>query len=192
MRKASRPNYYTSIVVLNIPSRALVLLVGASGSGKSTFARKHFKSTEIVSSDALRAAVSDDEADQSASADAFEVLRLITGKRLRRGRLTVVDATSVQRDSRRSLRALAASHGRPAIAIVLHLPLETCLTRLQSRTDRLVAPEVVQKQTEDLAASLPGLPSEGFEQVYVLENTEDIDSSQVFLAFSSSNPFGTV
>src|SRR5258706_1742537 len=113
LRKASRPNYYTAIVVLNIPSRALVLLVGASGSGKSTFARKHFKSTEIVSSDGLRAAVSDDEADQSASGDAFEVLRLITGKRLRRGRLTVIDATNVQRDSRRSLLAIAAPYGMP-------------------------------------------------------------------------------
>jgi protein phosphatase len=179
-------------VVLNIPSRALVLLVGASGSGKSTFARKHFKSTEIVSSDALRAAVSDDEADQSASADAFEVLRLITGKRLRRGRLTVIDATSVQRDSRRSLRALAARYGRPAIAIVRHLPLETCLARLQSRRDRLVPLEVVQKQTEDLEASMAGFPAEGFEQVYVFDNAEDIDFCRVFLAFSSSNPFGTV
>src|SRR6476661_8305210 len=103
LRKASRPNYYTAIVVLNIPSRALVLLVGAAGCGKSTFARKHFKSTEIVSSDALRAAVSDDETDQTPSGNAFEALRLITGKRLRRGRLTVIDATSVQRDSRRSL-----------------------------------------------------------------------------------------
>src|SRR5436190_2932431 len=107
-RKASRPNYYTSIVVLNIPSRALVLLVGASGCGKTTFARKHFKGTEIVSSDALRAAVSDDEADQSASGDAFEVLRLITGKRLHRGRLTVIDATNIQRDARRSLLSMAA------------------------------------------------------------------------------------
>jgi protein phosphatase len=177
---ASRPNYYTSIVVLNIPARALVLLVGASGCGKTTFARKHFKSTEIVSSDALRAAVSDDEADQSASADAFEVLRLLTGKRLRRGRLTVIDATSVQRDARRSLLALAARHGRPTIAIVLHLPLEACLARIESRTDRAVAPEVVQKQTSDLDASLPGLGNEGFEQVYLLENAEDIDSAQVF------------
>ena len=173
-------------MVLNIPSRALVLLVGASGCGKSTFARKHFKSTEIVSSDALRAAVSDDEADQSASGDAFEVLRLITEKRLRRGRLTVIDATNVQRDSRRTLLAIAARNGRPAIAVVLHLPLEACLARLQARKDRLVAPEVVEKQTADLAVSLPGLPGEGFDQVYVLENTEDIDSSQVFLAFSSS------
>ena len=172
-------------MVLNIPSRALVLLVGAAGCGKSTFARKHFKSTEIVSSDALRAAVSDDESDQSASADAFEVLRLITGKRLRRGRLTVIDATSVQRDARRSLLALAARYGRPSIAIALHLPLEICLGRLQSRRDRLVAPEVVEKQTADLDASLPGLAAEGFEQVYLLENAEDINSSQVFIADSS-------
>jgi predicted kinase len=171
-------------VVLNIPARALVLLVGASGCGKSTFARKHFKSTEIVSSDALRAAISDDEADQSASGDAFEVLRLIAGKRLRRGRLTVIDATSVQRDSRRNLLTIAARHGRPAIAIVLHLPLEDCLARLQSRADRLVAPEVVQKQSSDLAASLPGLATEGFERVYVLDNAEDIDSAQVFRAES--------
>ena len=172
-------------MVLNIPLNALVLLVGASGCGKSTFARKHFKSTEIVSSDALRAAVSDDEADQSASGDAFEVLRVITGKRLRRGRLTVVDATSVQRDSRRSLLAIAARLGRPAVAIVLHLPLEACLARLRSRADRLVAPEVVQKQYADLAASLTGMPTEGFERVYVLENAEDIDVAQVFRADSA-------
>ena len=180
MRKASRPNYYTAIVVLNIPARALVLLVGASGCGKTTFARKHFKSTEIVSSDALRAAVSDDEADQSASGDAFEVLRLITGKRLRRGCLTVIDATNVQRDSRRSLLAIAARYGRPSIAIVLHLPLKECLERLQSRADRAVAAEVVKKQTADLDASLPGLTNEGFKQVYLMENAGDIDSAQVF------------
>ena len=166
-------------MLLNIPPRSLVLLVGASGCGKSTFARKHFKSTEIVSSDALRAAVSDDEADQSASGDAFEILRLIAGKRLRRGRLTVIDATSVQREARRSLLALAARDRRPAIAIVLNLPVEICLARLRSRTDRRVAEKVVEKQAEDLADSLPGLSAEGFRKVYVLDNKEDIDSARV-------------
>jgi predicted kinase len=173
-------------VLLNIPPGALVLLVGASGSGKSTFAQKHFKSTEIVSSDALRAAVSDDEADQSASGDAFQILRLITGKRLGRGRLTVIDATSVLRESRRSLLSLAARDRRPAIAIVLHLPVEICLARLHSRTDRVVAQKVVEKQAADLADSLPGLPSEGFARVYVLDNTEDIDSAQVLRGDLSS------
>lgn len=166
-------------MLLNIPQGALVLLVGAAGSGKSTFARKHFRSTEIVSSDALRAAVSDDEADQSASGDAFQILRLIAGKRLSRGRLTVIDATSVLRESRRSLLALAAREQRPAIAIVLNLPVEICLARQRSRTDRPVAQEVVEKQAADLADSLPGLSSEGFQRVYVLDNTEDIDSARV-------------
>jgi protein phosphatase len=173
-------------VLLNIPPGALVLLIGAAGSGKSTFARKHFKSTEIVSSDALRAAVSDDEADQGASADAFEVLRLIAGKRLRRGRLTVIDATSVQRESRRSLLALAALDRRPAVAIVLNLPVEICLARLQARPDRLVEPKVVEKQAADLLEGLPGLADEGFDRMYILDNKEDIDSAQVLPGDSAS------
>jgi protein phosphatase len=164
---------------LAIPERGLVLLIGAAGSGKSAFARKHFKSTEIVSSDALRAAVSDDESDQSASVDAFQLLRLITAKRLRRGKLTLIDATNVQPRARRSLLALAAQNSRPATAIVLHLPLAICLIRNQLRPDRRVTPEVVERQAADLMASLPGLAGEGFQRVYVMDNPEDIDSATV-------------
>lgn len=168
---ASRPNYYTANVLLTIPDRGLVLLIGAAGSGKSTFARKYFASTEIVSSDALRAVVSDDEADQSASADAFELLRLIVAKRLRRGRLTVIDATNVRREARESLLALATHDSAPTTAIILNLPLEMCLARNLSRPARPVSPEVVEKQVADLAASLPGLAREGFGNVYVIETT---------------------
>ena len=167
-------------MVLTIPQCGLVLLIGAAGSGKSTFARKHFKSTEIVSSDALRAAVSDDESDQSASGDAFELLRLIADKRLRRGRLTVIDATNVQRAARRSLLALAGQNSRPVTAIVLNLPKLVCLARNQSRPDRTVSAEVVEKQVADLLESLPGLAREGFERVDVIDNPEDIDSARVF------------
>jgi protein phosphatase len=163
-------------VLLRIPERSLVLLIGAAGSGKSTFARKHFKSTEIVSSDALRAMVSDDESDQSASGDAFHLLRLITMKRLRRGRLTVIDATNVQRPARKTLLAIAAQNSAPTAAIVLNLPLETCLARNRARPDRQVNPEVVEKQIADLTGSLGELPQEGFQHVYVMDNTEDIDS----------------
>jgi len=127
-----------------------VLLIGAAGSGKSTFARKHFAGTEVVSSDALRAAVSDDEGDQSASADAFELLRLVTAKRLRRGKLTVIDATNVRKKARRSLLALAAQNSSPATAIVFNLPVEVCLERNQSRPGRRVSPEVVENQVADL------------------------------------------
>jgi protein phosphatase len=166
-------------VNLTIPGRGLVLLIGAAGSGKSSFARKHFKSTEIVSSDALRAAVSDDESDQSASADAFQLLRLIVAKRLRRGKLTVIDATNVQPKARRSLLALAKRNSSPVTAIVLNLPLDACLVRNRTRPDRQVSPEVVEKQSADLLRSLRGLAGEGFEHVYVMDNPEDIDSAQV-------------
>jgi predicted kinase len=156
-----------------------VLLIGAAGSGKSTFARKHFASTEIVSSDALRAAVSDDEGDQSASADAFQLLRLITAKRLRRGRLTVIDATNVQRSARRGLLALAKQNSAPVTAIVLNLPLAICLARDQSRLNRPVGAEVVEKQVAELVSSLRDLGTEGFPNMYVMDNTADIDSAQV-------------
>jgi len=156
-----------------------VLLIGAAGSGKSTFARKHFKSTEIVSSDALRAVVSDDESDQSASAEAFQLLRWITARRLRRGRLTIIDATNVQRPARRRLLSLATQNSAPVTAIVLNLPAAVCLARNRSRPDRQVSPEVVERQVADLADSLPGLAREGFKHVYVMDNTADIDSARV-------------
>jgi protein phosphatase len=166
-------------VLLRIPEASLVLLIGAAGSGKSTFARKHFKNTEIVSSDALRAVVSDDEGDQSASADAFELLRLIAAMRLRRGRLTVIDATNVQAAARKSILGLADQNSAPAIAIVFNLPMAICLTRNLARPHRLVSPEVIEKQVTDLLGSLPRLKLEGFRNVYVMDNAEDIDSAQI-------------
>lgn len=167
-------------MLLKIPERSLVLLIGAAGSGKSTFARKHFKTTEIVSSDALRGIVSDDEGDQSASADAFQLLRTITLMRLRRGRLTVIDATGVQPAARKSLLALAGYTSMPTIAVVFNLPAAVCVARNRARLSRPVSPEIVEKQVADLLSSLPNLGSEGFSSVYLLENTTDIDSAEVF------------
>src|SRR5688572_31007899 len=92
---------------LTIPELSLVVLVGVTGSGKSTFARTHFKPTEVLSSDFCRGLVADDENDQGATNDAFEVLNFIAGKRLSAGRLTVVDATNVQPESRKALVTLA-------------------------------------------------------------------------------------
>src|SRR5215212_4966367 len=111
---------------LAIPELSLVLLVGPSGCGKSTFARKHFKPTEVLSSDHYRAVVSDDETDQSATADAFDVLHVIAGRRLARGRLTVVDATNVQPMARKALVELARKHYVHVAAIVFDLPDEVC------------------------------------------------------------------
>ena len=166
-------------MLLKIPERSLVVLIGAAGSGKSTFARKHFKPTEIVSSDALRGVVSDDEGDQGASGDAFQLLRMIVGMRLRRGRLTVVDATSVQRAARKSLLALAAQTSRSTIGVVFNLPAAVCVARNQARLNRPVSAEIVGKQVADLTESLPELAAEGFSDTYVIDNTVDIDSLEV-------------
>ncbi|MFF2897309.1 polynucleotide kinase-phosphatase [Streptomyces sp. NPDC057966] len=165
---------------LPVTDLSLVVLIGASGSGKSTFARKHFKPTEIVSSDFCRGLVADDENDQSASRDAFDVLHYIVGKRLAAGRLTVVDATSVQSESRRQLVQLARSHDVLPIAIVLDLPEEVCIARNAGRPDRAGMPRhVIQRHRRELRRSLRGLEREGFRKVHILRTEEEADQAEV-------------
>ncbi|KUO20902.1 polynucleotide kinase-phosphatase [Streptomyces dysideae] len=166
--------------VLPVTDLSLVVLVGASGSGKSTFARRHFKPTEVISSDFCRGLVSDDENDQSASRDAFDVLHYIAGKRLAAGRRTVVDATSVQQDSRRQLVDLAKKHDVLPIAIVLDVPEEVCAERNAARTDRADMPRrVIQRHTRELRRSIRHLEREGFRKVHVLRGVEDIENASV-------------
>ncbi|MEU0393616.1 polynucleotide kinase-phosphatase [Streptomyces sp. NPDC006208] len=167
---------------LPVTDLSLVVLVGASGSGKSTFARKHFKSTEVISSDFCRGLVADDENDQSASGDAFDVLHYIAGKRLAAGRLTVVDATNVQSESRRQLIQLARQHDVLPIAIVLDVPEEVCLARNAARPDRADMPRhVVQRHRRELRRSLRGLEREGFRKVHILHSVEEADSAEIVL-----------
>ncbi|MFF8599711.1 polynucleotide kinase-phosphatase [Streptomyces sp. NPDC015232] len=168
--------------VLPVTDLSLVVLVGATGSGKSTFARRHFKPTEIVSSDFCRGLVADDENDQSASKDAFDVLHYIAGKRLAAGRLTVVDATNVQREARRQLVQLAREHDVLPIAIVLDLPEEVCAARNAARPDRAHLPRhVVQRHRRELRRSLKGLEREGFRKVHVLRGEAEVDAAEVVL-----------
>ncbi|MEV4918577.1 polynucleotide kinase-phosphatase [Streptomyces tirandamycinicus] len=167
---------------LPVTDLSLVALVGATGSGKSTFARKHFKPTEVISSDFCRGLVADDENDQSASGDAFDLLHYIVGKRLAAGRLTVVDATSVQRESRRELVQLARRHDVLPIAIVLDMPEEVCAARNAVRPDRAGMPRhVIQRHRRELRRSLRGLEREGFRKVHVLRSVEEADAAEVVL-----------
>src|SRR5690242_5825087 len=121
---------------LTIPELSLVVLIGVTGSGKSTFARAHFKPTEVISSDFCRGLVADDENDQSATKAAFEVLQFIAGQRLKAGRLTVIDATNVQPEARRELVMLAREHDVLPAAIVLDLPEKLCAERNAGLPDR--------------------------------------------------------
>ncbi len=164
---------------ISIPELALVVLVGPSGAGKSTFARTHFKSTEVLSSDFCRGLVSDDENDQSATNEAFDLLHYITRKRLAAGRLTVIDATNMQPEARRPLIRLAREYHVLAVAIVFDLPERLCQERNRARPDRDFGPHVIRRQLQDLRRSLRGLEREGFRYVFTLETPEQVESASI-------------
>jgi protein phosphatase len=169
-------------LALSVPARGLVLLVGASGAGKTTFARRHFAPTEVLSSDGFRGLVADDEGDQTATPAAFDVLTRVLAHRLRRGRLSVVDATNVSAVDRRSLLRLAALARRPAVAIVFDLPEAVCQERNARRAGRVVAPTVVRRQVEGIRQAIADrerLRAEGFAAVHVLDDAASIDKVSV-------------
>jgi protein phosphatase len=161
---------------IKVPELSLVVLIGVSGSGKSSFAKKHFKRTEILSSDECRALVSDDENSQSATNDAFDTLYYIAGKRLKNGLLTVIDATNVQKESRKGLIELGRTYHCLPVAIVLDLPEEICEERNKSRPDRNFGGYVIRQQKQQLKRSIRGLKDEGFRQIYVLKSPEDVEA----------------
>jgi len=160
-----------------IPELSLVVLIGPSGSGKSTFARKHFKATEVLTSDTCRALVSDDENDQSATVEAFEVLHFIASKRLAAGRLTVVDATSVKPEDRSPLVKLAREYHCLPVAIVFNLPEKICQERNANREDRSFGPHVIRGQRAALRRGLRGLKREGFRHVFTFETPEEVEAA---------------
>jgi len=164
---------------LTVPELSLVVLVGTTGSGKSTFAARHFKPTQVLSSDYCRGLVSDDENDQTASKDAFALLHHIAGVRLRRGLLTVVDATNVQPKSREALVAVARAHDVLPVAIVLDVPEDVCRERNAVRPDRSMSPHVISRQRREMRGHLRELEREGFRKVHILRGVAEIDEAVV-------------
>ena len=169
-------------LTIEVPNLSLVLLVGASGCGKSTFARQHFLPTEILSSDQCRGIVSDDENSQESTSDAFDLLRYIARMRLRNGRMVVIDATNVQEPARKEMMQIAYEYHVPAIAVVFHLGEDICQERNAYRPDRQFGPHVVRNQTRDLRRSLPHLFREGFRQVHVFRSLEEVEATQIVRA----------
>lgn len=164
---------------LTIPELSLVAMIGVSGSGKSTFARQHFKATEVISSDACRGLVSDDENSFTATPAAFEVLHFIARKRLAAGKLTVIDATNVQPESRKSLVELAREFHCLPVAIVLDVPLNVAYERNRQRPDRDFGTHVIRQQANQLHRSLRGLDREGFRRVHLLRSLEEIEAAEI-------------
>ena len=168
---------------IEIPELSLVALIGPSGSGKSTFAKKHFSPTEVISSDDCRGLVSDDENSQEATSDAFDLLFTIAAKRLKNGRLTVIDATSVQAEDRKKLIKLAREYHCLPTAIVLDMPEDLCQERNKSRPDRTFGPHVIRNQKRALRQGMgrnrKGLQREGFRYVKVLNSPEEVEAATI-------------
>ncbi|GAA1437830.1 polynucleotide kinase-phosphatase [Nocardiopsis tropica] len=167
--------------VLGVPRMGLVVLIGVSGSGKSTFAAEHFAPTQVISSDHCRGMVSDDENDQSASADAFSLLHTVVDIRLRRGLLTVVDATNVQSRARAELVRIAKDNDVLSTAIVLDVPEALAKERNRGRPDRDFGDHVVRRQRRELRQGMKRLSREGFRRIHVLHGPEEIDGATVEL-----------
>ena len=168
-----------SLSSIEVPELGLVVLCGASGSGKSTFARRHFAETEIVSSDRCRALVGDDDTDQSVTAAAFELLHTIVDKRLELGRLSVVDATNVKPEDRASLVELARRWDVLTTAIVFDLPLALCIERNGDRQDRQTPEHAIKRQHSTLRRTAKRLRKERFTRVYTLGSASELDSVEI-------------
>ena len=164
---------------IEIPEIAVVALMGVSGSGKSTFAKQHFKPTEVLSSDYFRALISDDENNQQVTSQAFDTLYYVANKRLELGLLTVIDATNVQKEARASVLHLAKEQNCHAVAIVLDMPEKVCRERNEKRPDRNFGGHVITRQGEQLRRSIRFLQKEGFRYVYVLKGEDDIANVEI-------------
>ncbi|MDR1687990.1 MAG: polynucleotide kinase-phosphatase [Clostridiales bacterium] len=164
---------------IEIPELAVVALIGVSGSGKSTFAKKFFKPTEVLSSDYFRALISDDENNQRVTSQAFDTLYYVANKRLELGLLTVIDATNVQKEARVSVINLAKEQNCHAVAIVLDMPEKLCKERNAKRGDREFEGHVIARQAEQLRRSVRHLQKEGFRYVFVLKSEDELSGVEI-------------
>ncbi len=166
--------------VLQIPDPSLVVLIGASCSGKSSFARQHFKATETLSSDAFRAMIGDDENNMDATQDAFDALHYVAAKRLAARRLTVIDATNLKSEDRKPLTQLAREYHLFPVAVILDMPEKVCQERNRNRTDRQLPRGVINQHIRRIHRRFTGsVKGDGFRYVYRLRGEEEVNNVQI-------------
>ena len=146
---------------VRIVAPSLVVLVGPSASGKSTWAAEQFEPSQVISSDALRGLVGEGEHDLRASSDAFDVLDSIVTRRLKRGLLTVVDTLGLEPERRDRWKALAAEFSVPCYAVAFDTSAADCKVRNRKRRHQVPA-KVLTQQIETFAA----LSLDGFAGVF--------------------------
>jgi protein phosphatase len=152
--------------LIEIPDPSLILLIGSSGAGKSTFAARHFKPTEVISSDRCRAMISDDESDQTINDKTFALLHHIANLRLSVGKLTVIDATNLEFRARRPLLRMARKYRRPVCAMLFEIPIERCLENNRLRPERKVPEHVIVQHEREQAAAIQRLDREGYDRIW--------------------------
>ena len=164
---------------IEIPEFCLVALVGGSSSGKSSFARRHFKPTEVLSSDFFRGMICDDENSQGISGEAFDLLYYAANKRLDHMKLTVIDATNLQQSARQQVIDLAKRQNVHAAAIVLDTPEKVMLERNKARPERDLPERVIRQHYRDVKRSIKRLKREGFRFVYVIDSQEKLENAEI-------------
>jgi len=164
---------------IDVPEPSVVALVGPSGSGKSSFARRHFWEAEIFSSDAWRARLSGREANQAISAEAFAALYAAAAERLAAGCTVVIDATNLALEARGQALDVAWRAGCSSLAVAFDLPLDVCLAWNRARVDRQVTPSVVRSQHRFFQRSLRSLGGEGFDALHVIRGVPQLSSVRV-------------
>ncbi len=164
---------------VTIPDFCLVVLIGTSGSGKSTFAKRHFLASETISSDHCREIVCDDENSLDATEDAFRLVHFIAETRLNRRKLTVIDATNVRQEDRAHLVQIARRYHALAVAIVLNPGEKICRERNETRPNRQFGSHVIRNQTRNLKRNIRRLDKEGFRYVYELRSVEEVDAFEI-------------
>ena len=173
------PDSQDRIVRLVRPS--VVILCGPAGCGKSTFAARHFRETQVLSSDRMRALVSDDEADQRFQTQAFALLHFLISQRLSINRICLVDSTALTRSARTSLLEVARQYQAPATLVLLNVPLETCIARDAARVRSLGRP-VIERQFQLFEQARAAVQGESYSQIVEL-NQQEMEGVKIEIVF---------